>query len=81
MSITILDIAIITVPLVIIMVALLSRFRERMNRQTDEMKEIKKPSSRSASRNTGLRSTRLRSSRGLQRSNRTRKFSSPRSHI
>ena len=42
MNITILDIAIIALPLAIVMAALLSRFRERISRQTDERDEMRK---------------------------------------
>lgn len=42
MNITILDIAIIALPLAIVMAALLSRFRERISRQTDEIDEMRK---------------------------------------
>jgi hypothetical protein len=42
MNITILDIAIFAVPLVIVIAGLLSRFRERISRQTDEITEMRK---------------------------------------
>ncbi len=42
MNITILDFAVVAVPLVILVAALLSRVRESMSRQTDEVSEVKK---------------------------------------
>lgn len=41
MTITILDFAIVAVPLVILLAALLSRVRERLRQQTDEVNGVK----------------------------------------
>ena len=60
MNITILDFAIIAVPLVIVIAALVSRFRARISRQTDEVNEGRK-----AVLETHIRAIRARADRNL----------------
>jgi uncharacterized membrane protein YhiD involved in acid resistance len=71
MNITILDIAIIAVPLVIVMAAFFSRFREKISRQTDEINEMRKAVLKKHIQEIQARAQRtlvpLNSSRDLQR--------------
>lgn len=72
MNITILDIAIIALPLVIVIAALLSRFRESISRQTHEINEMRKAVLRKHVQEIQARAQRnlvpLNSSRDLHRS-------------